>query len=152
MTRIILPVAALTALVLAACQPMPQNDTTPAQMAEAQAPQTSPQSIPALPDGADPALAAESSTQETQAACTARGGKLRRVGRLQSVQCVVSYPDAGQRCTDGDDCQGDCRIPENGAVPAEGAAVVGQCQQTNMSFGCFTRVEDGKADATLCID
>ena len=149
MKRIILPVAALTALVLAACQPMPQNDpAAPAQMAEIEAPQ----SIPALPDGADPALAAESSTQETQAACTARGGKLRRVGRLQSVQCVVSYPDAGQRCTDSDDCQGDCRIPENGAVPAEGAAVVGQCQQTNMSFGCFTRVEDGKADATLCID
>lgn len=148
MKRIILPVAALTALVLAACQPMPQNDTAPAQLAEAGAPQ----SIPALPDGADPALAAESSTQEAEAACTARGGKLRRVGRLQSVQCVVSYPDAGQRCTDGDDCQGDCRVDGNGAIPAEGAAVVGQCQQTNMSFGCFTRVEDGKADATLCID
>ena len=38
------------------------------------------------------------------------------------------------------------------AGSAEGAAVVGQRQQTNMSFGCFTRVEDGKADATLCID
>lgn len=121
MKRIILPVAALTALILAACQPMPQNDpVSPAQQAEA--------------------------------ACTARGGELKRVGRLQSIQCVVSYPDAGQRCTDSDDCQGDCRIDGNSAAPAEGAAVVGQCQQTNMSFGCFTRVEDGKADATLCID
>lgn len=147
MKRITLPLAALTALLLAACQPMPQNEALSAAD-EAYAAQ----SIPALPDGADPALAAESSTQETEAACTARGGKLRRVGRLQSVQCVVSYPDGGQRCTDGDDCQGDCRISENGAAPAEGAAVVGQCQQTNMSFGCFTRVEDGKADATLCID
>jgi putative hemolysin len=149
MNRIILPVAALAALILAACQPMPQNDAaTTAQLAEAEAPQ----SIPALPEGADPALAAESSTQESEAACNARGGKLRRVGRLQSVQCVVSYPDAGQRCTDGDDCRGDCRVTGNGAVPAEGAAAVGQCQQTNMSFGCFTRVEDGKADATLCVD
>ena len=32
------------------------------------------------------------------------------------------------------------------------AAVAGICQADSNRFGCFTRVEDGKAEATLCID
>lgn len=86
-----------------------------------------------------------------QADCAARGGTLQRVGRLQSVQCVIAYADANKRCTDGDECAGDCLLAEMGSVPPGGAAV-GQCAATSNRFGCATRVEDGKADATLCID
>ena len=84
-------------------------------------------------------------------ACTARGGEMRQVGRMQSWQCVVKYADAGQRCTDGSQCQGQCEIPGNSGV-APGAAAVGQCQADSNRFGCRTTIKDGKAEATLCID
>ncbi|MDZ4362408.1 hypothetical protein [Brevundimonas sp.] len=83
--------------------------------------------------------------------CTAQGGTMQRVGRLQSLQCVIRYADAGQRCSDGDDCLGDCRV-EGSVLPPEGRAVTGVCQATSNRFGCFTTIEDGKAEATLCID
>lgn len=88
----------------------------------------------------------------TAAACAARGGELRPVGRMQSLQCVIKYADAGKRCTDGDDCLGDCRIEDMAARPQEGAPAVGQCQASSDRFGCFTTVEHGQAGATLCID
>ncbi len=89
--------------------------------------------------------------QSAEAACAARGGSLQPVGRMQSIQCVIRYADAGKRCTDGDQCGGDCLLAEINSVPA-GAAAVGQCAPTSNRFGCATRVEDGKADGTLCID
>ncbi|TFW14295.1 hypothetical protein EGY25_03605 [Brevundimonas intermedia] len=84
-------------------------------------------------------------------ACATRGGTMKQVGRMQSWQCVISYADAGKRCTDGDQCQGDCRIEGNSGV-APGAATAGVCQATSDRFGCNTPVEDGKAGPTLCID
>lgn len=84
-------------------------------------------------------------------ACAARGGEMKQVGRLQSWQCVIRYADAGKRCTDGDQCQGDCRVEGNSGL-TPGAAVTGVCQATSDRFGCHTPVEDGKAGATLCID
>ena len=89
--------------------------------------------------------------QTAEVACAAQGGTLQRVGRMQTVQCVIAYADAGKRCTDGDQCGGDCLVAETGSVEA-GAAAVGQCAPTSNRFGCATRVESGKADATLCID
>lgn len=86
------------------------------------------------------------------AACAERGGKMLPQGRMQSLQCVVSYADAGRRCTDGDDCQGDCRVEEVNGAPNTGAAAVGQCQANSSRFGCYTTVEGGKAEATLCVD
>ena len=84
-------------------------------------------------------------------ACAARGGRMQPVGRMQSMQCVVAYADAGKTCADGDQCEGDCRIDGNNGLNA-GAAATGQCQATSDGFGCFTRVEDGKATGTLCVD
>ena len=84
-------------------------------------------------------------------ACATRGGEMKQVGRLQSWQCVVRYADAGKRCTDGDQCQGDCRVEGNSGL-TPGAAVTGVCQATSDRFGCHTPVEGGKAGATLCID
>jgi putative hemolysin len=118
---------AAVALLAAACSPQVVGQTT-----------TSP--------GSDaPMQSAEAS------ACATRGGTMKQVGRMQSWQCVISYADAGKRCTDGDQCQGDCRIEGNSGV-APGAATAGVCQATSDRFGCNTPVEDGKAGPTLCID
>jgi putative hemolysin len=114
-------IAAL-ALIAAACSPMAEQ----------------------APDAGTPGQSAE-------AACAAQGGTMQRVGRMQSVQCVIAYADAGKRCTDGDQCGGDCLLAEGSSV-APGAAAAGQCAPTSNRFGCATRVENGKADATLCID
>ncbi|MCS6624479.1 hypothetical protein N0B44_16290 [Roseibacterium beibuensis] len=127
----------LAALLAAACQPMPADDgkTDLAQAAPVVA-QTSAAQTPA----------------NDAAACAAKGGKMLPQGRMQSLQCVVSYTDAGQRCTDGADCQGDCRVEDVTNAPSAGAAAVGQCQATSSRFGCYTTVEDGKAEATICVD
>jgi len=124
----------LAALLAAACQPMPEEGGK-ADLAQA---------APAAQAGQTPA--------DEASACAARGGKMLPQGRMQSLQCVVSYPDGGNRCTDGDQCQGSCLIPDVAAAPAAGAAAVGQCQPTSSSFGCYTTVEDGKAEATICVD
>jgi putative hemolysin len=129
--KIILIAAA--ALMMAACQPVPI--TAPTQTASTDTP-----AVQTPAPGTD------------AAACAARGGKMLPQGRLQSLQCVVSYADAGRRCTDGDDCQGDCRIEEVNGTPDAGAAAVGQCQANSTRFGCYTTVEGGKAEATICVD
>jgi len=84
------------------------------------------------------------------ASCAARGGEIRRVGRLQSEQCILKYADAGKPCTDSDQCAGDCRIEGNSGLNP--STVTGQCQVDSDRFGCHTPVEDGNAGATLCID
>jgi len=85
------------------------------------------------------------------ASCATRGGEIRKVGRMQTEQCILKYADAGKQCTDGDQCAGDCRIEGNSGI-APGAAATGQCQVDSDRFGCNTTVEDGKAAQTLCID
>ena len=116
-------------LVLAACSPMP----TPA---------------PALPLQDEPE---PPKMTVTTSSCTARGGEMRQVGRMQTWQCVVKYADAGKRCTDASQCEGDCEIAGNSGL-APGARAVGQCQADSNRFGCRTTIKDGKAEATLCID
>ncbi len=86
-----------------------------------------------------------------QASCVAVGGDWRREGMLGNYMCVQSFADAGKRCTDGDQCLGDCRVTE-GEFPAPDTAAVGQCQANTSPFGCFSRVEDGKAQVGLCVD
>jgi hypothetical protein len=87
----------------------------------------------------------------SSAECTARGGAMRPVGRMQSVRCVIRYADAGKRCTDGGQCRGDCRAEPSDGL-REGAPAAGVCQAENVRFGCFTTIEGGKAEATICID
>lgn len=119
--RILLAALALTASLVAGCTPM------------------------SAPDPAVPGQSVD------MASCTARGGEIRRVGRMQSEQCIVKYADAGKQCTSGSQCAGDCLIEGNSGI-APGAAATGQCQADSDRFGCNTRVEDGKAAATLCVD
>ncbi|MGV8929708.1 MAG: hypothetical protein ACOH1E_08140 [Brevundimonas sp.] len=102
--------------------------------------------------GFGPEPAAVQVPENAAADCRARNGTLQPVGRMQTLQCVVRYADAGKRCTDSDQCAGECRTTDVTDRPDEGAAVAGVCQADSNRFGCFTRVEDGKAEATLCID
>lgn len=88
---------------------------------------------------------------QTQAACEGAGGTWRREGRMGLMTCVMPHADAGQPCTDSDQCAGDCRLADD-KRPAEGEPAVGVCQANTSGFGCFTRVEDGRAAATLCVD
>lgn len=99
----------------------------------------------AAPGGARPVQSAEALS------CAARDGEMRQVGRMQSWQCIILYADAGKRCTDGDQCAGDCRAPGQTHV-AEGVAAAGVCSADSDRFGCHTTIEDGQAAATLCVD
>jgi putative hemolysin len=87
--------------------------------------------------------------QSADASCAARGGSMQPVGRLQRPTCVVPYADAGKTCSDKADCQGAC-IAE-GNLEAQGA-VSGQCQKTNVQFGCYAKIVDGKSTGAICID
>jgi hypothetical protein len=87
----------------------------------------------------------------TAEACAARGGTWGPVGRLQAPSCVLPYADAGKACRDSDDCEGECRYAGEETLEA-GQAVAGQCQVNSDRFGCFTRIEDGKAEPAICID
>ena len=87
--------------------------------------------------------------QSADASCAARGGSMQPVGRLQRPTCVVPYADAGKACSDKADCQGAC-IAE-GNSESQGA-VNGQCQKTNVQFGCYAKIVNGKATGTICVD
>lgn len=116
-------------LALAACSPTPAPEPV----------------VPAAEAPEPPQMTVSSS------ACTARGGEMQQVGRMQSWQCVVKYADAGKRCTDASQCEGQCEIAGNSGIVA-GTAATGVCQADSNRFGCRTTVENGKAGNTLCID
>ena len=83
--------------------------------------------------------------------CGRAGGTMKPVGKMQSLQCVIAYSDAGKSCSSGSQCAGDCRAdPAVDAAP--GKQVAGYCQATSDRFGCSTRVEGGVAQSTICID
>ncbi len=126
------------AVLLAACQPMPASE--------------GPTEIAAIVPAGQTVIGPSVAGSEDAAACARAGGKMLPQGRMQSVRCVISYADAGRRCTDGDDCAGDCRVGDVANPPAAGAPAVGQCQASSSRFGCYTTVEGGKAEATLCVD
>lgn len=129
MKRLMIAVAALLA---AACQPMPATDG-----AATAAPQQT---------------RAEAAGTTDAALCASVGGKMLPQGRMQSLRCVLAYSDAGKRCTDGADCEGDCRITEAAGAPDAGANAVGRCTATSSRFGCYTTITGGKAEPTICVD
>ena len=133
----------IAALLAAACQPLPAEDG-----------RTGATEGPVVNDVDTTDVPPPVRVSESAAAgdCLARGGRMLPQGRMQTLQCVVAYADAGERCTTGSDCQGDCRIEDVTAAPAAGTAAVGQCQVTSSRFGCYTTVENGKAEATICVD
>lgn len=82
--------------------------------------------------------------------CQAAGGTLQPLGRLQRLQCVIPYADAGKTCSSKRDCTGQCLASDGIAV---GTAATGTCQRdVSQNFGCRQRIDDGKAQGTLCVD
>ena len=132
----------IAALLAAACQPLPAEDAA----------QPSPDQGATEIDTTDVPPPVRVPESAEAAECQARGGEMRPQGRLQTLQCVISYADAGKRCTTGSDCLGDCRVEDVTAAPAAGTPAVGQCQAVSGQFGCYTKVENGKAEATICVD
>lgn len=82
--------------------------------------------------------------------CQAAGGTLQRLGRLQREQCVIPHADAGKACSRKSDCTGQCLATGDVAV---GSAATGTCQRdVRQNFGCRQRIDDGKAQGTICVD
>lgn len=126
----------VAALLTVACAPQVAPEPPPPPTAEA---------TPFLPRETPPSPA------QTQA-CADRGGTYQQAGMLGGWHCIVRYADAGKRCTDGAQCQGDCRLTDVTALSRDGAAAVGICQADSNRFGCYATLTDGKADAAICVD
>jgi len=108
-------------LALAGCSSTPSADTTAV--------------TPATPSAAE---------------CTAAGGSLQPLGRLQRVQCVVPYADAGKVCSAKADCSGQCLATSD---VAPGTAALGVCQRdASQNFGCRQRIDGGVVLGTICVD
>ncbi len=104
------------------------------------------------PEASGPAdgAAAATSAHLDAAACRQAGGALTPLGRLQRVQCVVPYADAGKACSAKADCTGQCLA--QGEV-APGAKAQGLCQtDISQNFGCRQRIDGGVAVGTICVD
>ena len=84
-----------------------------------------------------------------RAACEATGGTVERAGIMGAERCTRPYPDAGLFCTDSDVCAGSCIATPEARM---GERVAGTCQATDNPFGCYARVEDGRATPALCVD
>jgi len=104
----------------------------------------------AQPAAADTPEATEAYQQARDVDCRAAGGTLQPLGRLQRVQCVIPYADAGKACSSKRDCSGQCLA--TGEAEA-GVVATGTCQRdVSQNFGCRQRIEDGKAQGTICVD
>ena len=94
--------------------------------------------------------AAEAYREARDVDCQAAGGTLQRLGRLQREQCVIPYADAGKACSRKSDCSGQCLAT---GEPEAGLVATGTCQRdVSQNFGCRQRIEDGKAQGTICVD
>lgn len=69
---------------------------------------------------------------------------------LGHLECVVTFRDAGKRCTDKKDCTGECLFEGPGAPPKSN--VVGKCQRTSDPCGCRTTIAHGQIKDSICVD
>lgn len=106
--------------------------------------------------GADPyekiQFAGETASASERAACEAAGGMVARDGLLGWEQCIQTFADAGQACTDNSDCLGQCRLNSFDGIEDRQVNVTGTCQVTDSPFGCYATVENGRPTPTLCVD
>ncbi|MFT3729434.1 MAG: hypothetical protein QM759_16540 [Terricaulis sp.] len=91
-------------------------------------------------------------TEAAQTACAAAHGAYHQVGLMATWVCVTPMADAGKVCSGRSQCTGQCIYEGGDRQPAQGAAVQGRCQRTNVQFGCFAAVEGGRAQPALCVD
>lgn len=88
-------------------------------------------------------------TKAEKKECLSVGGKISNVGMRQAEVCIQRYPDAGKVCQDNSDCMGRCLAESR--VPSQKPAT-GRCQVEDSLFGCRQSIENGIAQALLCID
>ena len=89
--------------------------------------------------------------------CARQGGAIHRVGMSGGRACVIPYADAGRRCTDGSQCGGRCLLnlddPRNDAWrSAPPGQAVGQCEASDMTFGCHATIDNGEVGDSICVD
>lgn len=139
-------IAAMFAVVAAACAVPPATD-----QADSAKPFIGIDGKPLVsPEGIVNASVQEALTADP-AACAKAGGDLRPVCRMQKPMCLITFSDAGKTCSDGSDCgSGRCVASEKGA--AKSGPATGVCRPTNDPCGCYTRIEDGVAQPTICVD
>ncbi|NNE41056.1 MAG: hypothetical protein HKN14_09100 [Marinicaulis sp.] len=86
-------------------------------------------------------------------ACLENGGEVRAEGMLGLPMCVIPYGDASTVCTDGGDCEGECRADDRmtdyNAAPGEAKGI---CQVNNSPFGCYATITNGSVDPAICVD
>jgi hypothetical protein len=97
-------------------------------------------------------FASQFATPAERARCEAAGGEVRQAGMLGWQHCIQTYPDAGQACRGSEDCLGQCRLDGTAGAVEAGAPADGICQGSDEPFGCYTRVENGRATQTICVD
>lgn len=89
--------------------------------------------------------------QQVEDACQSLGGSMQPEGEAGCYSCTQQYSDGGQLCTDGSDCQGDCR-GWIGFEKMEDDIYTGECAYDDSVFGCYTVIENGKQISGHCID
>jgi hypothetical protein len=85
-----------------------------------------------------------------QLECERQGGEWLAHGFDQRFMCNLPASDAGQPCSDSDQCDGLCLAPPD-IEPRTSGEVPGQCSPRQINFGCYNLVEDGRL-AMACID
>jgi hypothetical protein len=105
-------------------------------------------SAPSPPPWPEPKLhdAPVEATAAQKKACAARGGEMDYVCMMHVLKCVVSYRDAGKRCTGKSDCHGECLW--NGKSETH---PVGTCQETSDPCGCKSSIVNGHI-RHVCVD
>lgn len=105
------------------------------------------------PNAGDTATNAPAAVDNADAArCAATGGELKPLGRLQRVQCVVPYADAGKACSAKAECSGQC-LAQGETELVAGSKARGVCQtDVSQNFGCRQRIDNGVAQGTICVD
>ncbi len=89
-------------------------------------------------------------TPEEIELCEAAGGEVRPAGRAGFDNCIQTFDDAGDACSDTSDCTGRCLV--DGEMVEAGTEVTGQCAEDDERFGCYQEIEDGKAKPGICVD
>lgn len=145
MTRTPFVLPLLVSALAASCAAPPASDTVASTAPPSAATATS------TPTASMPVAAAGADDEVSVADCTLRGGSIVKVGKLQKDTCAMPYADAGKACRDDDDCTGICKA--EAADQAPGTPATGTCQANSADrFGCYTAVNDGKVDHTICVD
>lgn len=86
----------------------------------------------------------------TKVGCETLGGTWDRFGLLEQDQCDLPTSDAGNVCSDHEDCESAC-IAENSVAPDTQAT--GTCFDRTVTLGtCLNYVKDGTTEGVICVD